>query len=143
MNLINLLFTFQGRINRAKWWLAVLIAVIASVVMLFLFVIPVLGALLALAIIIGMFVSGLAVGIKRLHDRNKSGWWLVLFYGVPGVMGFIDTWLGFQGFGELAGPRLLTSLVSFVIGIWAIVELGCLRGSIGPNRYGPDPVAPR
>ena len=33
-------------------------------------------------------------------------------------------------------------LVAFVIGIWGFIELGCLRGSIGQNRYGPDPLAP-
>ena len=31
-------------------------------------------------VVIPMLVSGIAVGIKRLHDRNKSGWWLLLFY---------------------------------------------------------------
>jgi uncharacterized membrane protein YhaH (DUF805 family) len=31
-------------------------------------------------------VSALAIGTKRLHDRNKSGWWLLLFYGVPAVL---------------------------------------------------------
>jgi uncharacterized membrane protein YhaH (DUF805 family) len=31
----------------------------------------------------------------------------------------------------------------FAINIWALVELGCLRGTIGHNRYGADPVAPQ
>ena len=34
----------------------------------------------ALIAYIPLIVSGLAVGIKRLHDRDKSGWWLLLFY---------------------------------------------------------------
>ena len=33
-----------------------------------------------------IFISSLAVGVKRLHDRNKSGWYLVLFYIVPGIL---------------------------------------------------------
>jgi uncharacterized membrane protein YhaH (DUF805 family) len=33
-------------------------------------------------------------------------------------------------------------LVSFAITVWAFVELGCLRGTVGPNRYGPDPLEP-
>ena len=32
--------------------------------------------------------------------------------------------------------------MSFAITVWAIVELGFLRGTLGPNRYGPDPLAP-
>jgi uncharacterized membrane protein YhaH (DUF805 family) len=27
-----------------------------------------------------------------------------------------------------------------VLGIWGFVELGCLRGTAGPNRFGPDPL---
>ena len=33
-------------------------------------------------------------------------------------------------------------LVSFAITVWAFVELGCLRGTVGPNQYGPDPLEP-
>jgi uncharacterized membrane protein YhaH (DUF805 family) len=32
------------------------------------------------------------------------------------------------------------TLVASAILIWAFVELACLRGTIGPNRYGPDPL---
>ena len=32
-------------------------------------------------------------------------------------------------------------LAAFAIGVWAFVELGCLRGTIGANQYGPDPLA--
>ena len=31
-------------------------------------------------------------------------------------------------------------LASFVISIWGLVELGFLRGTVGPNPYGPDPL---
>lgn len=27
-----------------------------------------------------------------------------------------------------------------IIQIWAFVELGCLKGTSGPNRFGPDPL---
>jgi uncharacterized membrane protein YhaH (DUF805 family) len=32
-------------------------------------------------------------------------------------------------------------LVAFAITVWAFVELYCLRGTTGPNRFGPDPLA--
>jgi uncharacterized membrane protein YhaH (DUF805 family) len=35
---------------------------------------------------------------------------------------------------------ILMSLAGTAIAIWAFVELGCLRGTVGPNRYGPDPL---
>jgi uncharacterized membrane protein YhaH (DUF805 family) len=46
-----------------------------------------------------------------------------------------------NGIGHGAGPvGVLFNLASFAISIWAIVELGCLRGTDGPNTYGPDPL---
>ena len=35
---------------------------------------------------------------------------------------------------------MVLSLASLAISIWAIVELGCLKGTTGPNMYGPDPL---
>ena len=57
-----------------------------------------------------LLIPSLAVAIKRYHDRDKSGWWiLILFVPIIGL-------------------------------IWYVVELGFLRGTPGPNRYGPDPL---
>jgi uncharacterized membrane protein YhaH (DUF805 family) len=38
---------------------------------------------------------------------------------------------------------LLLYLCSFAIWVWAVVELGCLRGTTGTNQYGPDPLEGR
>ena len=82
MDLGNQLFSFQGRINRAKFWLAVLIYFVANIV------VGILGyasgsdavaTLLSSVVGLVIFVSGIFVAIKRLHDRDKSGWWLLLF----------------------------------------------------------------
>ena len=88
-----------------------------------------------------IFISGLAVGIKRLHDRNKSGWYLLLFYVVPGVLivAAIGTYMAMED-GALVSAVL--GFASFAIGVWAFVELACLRGTVGPNVYGPDPIEP-
>jgi uncharacterized membrane protein YhaH (DUF805 family) len=45
--------------------------------------------------------------------------------------------------GEQTPMVMLLSLVSLAISLWGFVELGCLRGTIGPNQYGPDPIAPQ
>jgi uncharacterized membrane protein YhaH (DUF805 family) len=142
MNIVELLFTYEGRINRAKFWLAVLAYIVVSIVIVMLVFIPVLGWLVAVLGYIAMLVSGVMVGIKRLHDRDKSGWWMLLFMGVPMVLGLGSAgsgiYLGFDG-GHHGGGMLL-SLVSFAISVWAFVELGCLRGTVGANTYGPDPL---
>src|SRR3979490_2183132 len=105
MNPGNLLFTFKGRINRAKYWLALLIWCVVWA--------AVLGAgfggemvadnaggipiAVLLLLLVTSGVSGVAVGIKRLHDRDKSGWWLLIFYLLPAV---------FDGVGRRGVPAL-------------------------------------
>lgn len=133
IDLQSLLFTFDGRINRAKYWLAV---VIYFVVMLLaaglLFVMPgLLGIAIMGIIYIAVLVSGIAVGIKRLHDCDKSGWWLLVFYLAPGMLKAAATSLD---------EALVLNLASLAVSIWGIVQLGFLRGTIGANRFGPDPI---
>src|SRR5262249_40775893 len=102
----------------------------------------ILGAVVGIAILI----SSIAVGIKRLHDRNKSGWFLLIFYLVPGILAAIGVGMALVGLGsDSTGASLvgmILNLAAAAVGIWAFVELGCLRGTVGPNQYGPDPVPP-
>ena len=137
MELAQIWFSFKGRINRAKYWLVLLVssAIFATVL---------LGAIAAqswaLGILAGLlfiptFVSSLAVAVKRLHDREKSAWWLFVFYLLPALL---------DGMANVAeDTSLVFSLASFAVSLWAFVELGCLRGTIGDNQYGPDPLEGR
>jgi uncharacterized membrane protein YhaH (DUF805 family) len=140
----QLFFNFTGRINRAKYWLAVLVFAVIYIVLALVGTLTD-GSAIYQAINgmlnIVIFISSLAVGVKRLHDRDKSGWYLVLLYIVPGVLVTVGI-----AIGTLMEDSILIAgtlgLAAFAIGVWAFVELGCLRGTIGANRYGPDPLAP-
>jgi uncharacterized membrane protein YhaH (DUF805 family) len=172
------LFRFEGRINRAKYCLALLI-----IVYWMLFVLMVLAGIAKLIgvtdhrLSIGIstvsaswhFATGLFRGaepmsaatlfhllfyavtlpmtavlawtyaatlIKRLHDRNKSGWWMVVFLLAPPLLDTLWDWL------DSPTLALLVSALAFGLSVWAFVELFCLRGTAGPNRFGPDPLAP-
>ena len=134
VDIVELLTTYEGRINRAKYWIAALVFVIAWIIAAILFfVIPIVGAILGALIALASIVCGVFVGIKRLHDRDKSGWWLLLFYLGPTILDGIGRSIGGVGFAF--------SLGGLAISIWAFVELGCLRGTAGPNQYGADPLA--
>ena len=151
MDWTTLLFGFAGRINRGKYWLAVLVYLAVWTTFIALCLIWLGGAnldnllsvagtalllwLIGFILFIVLTWSGLAVGIKRLHDRDKSGWWILLFWLGPSILG------GWQTTGSNMGGGVVLSLVAGVIAIWGFVELGCLRGTPGPNRYGPDPLA--
>lgn len=135
---IDLLFSFDGRIGRSDYWISWPLWIIAGIALLLLSFllawVPVLGFVLWLIFALLALNSCIAVGRKRLHDRGKSGWWLLLFYLGPAVCDFVGQALGLRGVFDTA---------SFGLTTWAIVELGVLPGTKGPNAYGPDPLDPQ
>src|SRR5262245_61157597 len=84
----HLLFSFSGRINRAKWWLTVLVSIIISVVAAIIAAVvgENAGNIVSLIAFIPQIWIGLAAGAKRLHDLNRTAVWLVFFYLAPVVL---------------------------------------------------------
>jgi uncharacterized membrane protein YhaH (DUF805 family) len=122
----NLLFSFQGRVNRAKWWLVNVVATAVYFIATGLLAGGVFssddpskalesmgmvaGIVLFVVSIVLLWIS-LAVAAKRWHDRGKTAWWILIAF-VP------------------------------VIGsIWYLIECGFLKGTPGANKYGADPLA--
>jgi uncharacterized membrane protein YhaH (DUF805 family) len=137
-DIVQLWSSFSGRANRAKYWLVVLVNI--AIIVVGAGVASLVGSIIVWVlfglIYLALLVSVLAVTIRRLHDRDKSGWWAVVFLVAPALLSVIGAALGsVLGFGAL-----IFSLGSFAISIWAFVELGCLRGTQGPNQFGPDPL---
>ena len=116
-----LFFTLRGRISRTMFWIGFLVlsALTWGPVLLFGAIDPptspgpqeaILGVAALLWLILFVF-GDIPIGVKRLHDLNMSGWW-ILFKFLP--------------FGNLL----------------FYLMLGVLKGTSGPNRFGPDPLAP-
>jgi uncharacterized membrane protein YhaH (DUF805 family) len=142
--LFEFLFGASGRINRAKYWRSVLIYIGAGMMTaVILFTAAGIAAPLFILMIVVVLIPWLLWGVsfttRRLHDRDKSAWWLMLFYLVPGALGQVANaaWLG-----GAAGTALhsVLALAGFALTIWGFVEIGCLRGTAGPDSYGPDPL---
>lgn len=77
------------------------------------------GAVLAFMMWLMPFsFAAIPVNVRRLHDRDMTGWWL-LFFMVFSLVPF----------------------VGWVVPIIQFVIIGCLEGTVGPNQYGPDPKA--
>ena len=122
--------TFSGRASRSEyWWFAlftVLVALVLSAIMMMgmNFETGEFGALAKLGIgLLGIFYLGIliptiAVAVRRLHDRNMSGWW----------------YLGFIALSFIPVVGFLASIAMLVI--------FCLKGTDGDNRFGPDPLRP-
>lgn len=120
----------EGRINRQTWWFYVFLLPFAvrvvSNVALDLVGLWIVALIVALAVTYGTVMGG----IKRLHDRGKSGWWMLLFTGVPVVGEFI----------LLTGAIPVGLGLMLIFGLWGLFELGVPKGDAGPNAYGPDPL---
>jgi len=141
-NLVQIWFGFSGRINRAKLWLVSLVnTAIVSVFAGVAYAIGTIGWVILGLLYIAVLVSGLGIVIRRLHDRNKSGWWALIFYAVPIALSLVGFGISHAiegGVGQAING--VFSLISLGFYIWAFVELGCLRGTVGDNRFGPDPL---
>ncbi len=84
---------------------------------------------------IARIILDLAVTVRRIHDLNKSGWWLLLIFP-PGIIGIIlfaiSDWL------ELLSVVLIgiSSVLAIIFTFW----LGFFSGTRGENRFGADPL---
>jgi uncharacterized membrane protein YhaH (DUF805 family) len=75
-----------------------------------------------------------ATSVKRLHDRDKSAWWMVPFFALPNFYNHFSDWLPDSYF------MLVPSFIMFALMMWGFVELYFLRGSRKTNRFGPNPL---
>jgi uncharacterized membrane protein YhaH (DUF805 family) len=89
-----------------------------------------------------------ALCIKRRHDRNNSGLDVWIYF----ALGAINLLVNALGIGmstmtvgdvTLPTPGPISIVLGAIVGIYAIyllVVLGFLKGTAGPNSYGPDPL---
>jgi len=140
---------FTGRAPRTEYWWFVLALIIASLVINIVesilginrMVAGVYGPITVL-LMLGVLIPSIAVGVRRLHDTNRSGWWILLPV-VPYCLAFA---LG--GAAMLSGGGSMTGLG--IAGIFLLIGVACailllvfyvLPGTAGDNQYGPDPYA--
>jgi len=90
---------FSGRATRSEYWYWVLFAVLVTIVAgildnaIFPFKEP--RAITAAAGVV-LFLPGLAVGVRRLHDTDRTGWWTLLaLTGIGAILLII--WFCFKG----------------------------------------------
>jgi len=84
--------------------------------------------------------ASIAIAIKRLHDRNITGFWLLPMF-VFGLVGNGTVWFYPELFsGAIQLTFIGLGLVAFLINFWLAINMYFLRGTRGPNRFGPDPL---
>jgi uncharacterized membrane protein YhaH (DUF805 family) len=78
---------FSGRANRPQYWWFTLTAIIISVVLQVLTNAASIFGLIAVIYSLAVLIPSIALAVRRLHDINKSGWWLLITF-IP-IIGFI------------------------------------------------------
>jgi uncharacterized membrane protein YhaH (DUF805 family) len=108
---------FSGRAQRSAYWYWILFFYIALFTPIFIDLALSAGSseptgisAVAFVVVLVCFLPNLAIGVRRLHDMDNSGWWILL--------------------------TLLGGLGQIILFIWF-----CIKGTEGPNRFGPDPLA--
>lgn len=126
--------TFQGRALRSEFWWFALFIILVEILMVGVLALAtngfqdfetgtIGGFAIFLMIVFGIFglfifIPTIAVTVRRFHDVNLSGWWY-LGLTLAGIIPFV-------GF--------VASIATFVITV--------LKGTDGPNKFGPDPKNP-
>lgn len=110
---LRLFFSLRGRVSRRQYWLYGVLALLGLALLghALLGIARVPAQLAERIVNLLLIWPALAVSVKRWHDRDKSGWWVLL------------------------------NLLPVIGWIWVLVENGFMRGTVGVNRFGNDPLA--
>lgn len=148
MSFQSLFFSMEGRIGRGTYWIGLIsISVVGFVAGLILW--RIFGERLILSgggrfaqfvVVMALLYPGYCVMAKRFQDRNESPSLALAGIGVMAVKAVLDL---FHITGDPWVPNRLDTVFLVIqvgIGLWYFVALGCLRGTIGDNHYGRDPV---
>ncbi|MCT4709938.1 DUF805 domain-containing protein [Enterobacteriaceae bacterium H11S18] len=132
MTIQQWLFNFNGRIGRRDFWIWIGVWIVALIVIFTLAGSELISYSIAGLALSGSLIPTAAVIVKRLHDRNKKGWWALMF---------IPAWLLLAGNWEVFGSLAQWGLGRFIptlIFVMMLIDLGAFVGTQGENRFGKD-----
>jgi uncharacterized membrane protein YhaH (DUF805 family) len=101
--------TFSGRAARSEYWWFFLFTFLCSLAGEILDAATGGAGLINLGVLLGLLLPTLAMAVRRLHDKDRSGWWYLIIL-IP------------------------------LIGVLVLLYWFVTRGTVGPNRFGPDPL---
>jgi uncharacterized membrane protein YhaH (DUF805 family) len=121
MDFMHMYLSFNGRLRRMHFWIGLIILWVVEVIVMAVLIGPAMAAaasggggpgplaLVGYLLLLLLIWPALALQVKRWHDRDKSGWWVLIAF-IPIIGAF-----------------------------WVLIECGFLDGTPGPNRFGPSP----
>lgn len=138
-----ILTSTEGRIPRSQWWaglaVIVVIGVVLALLIAWLFGPTTIGLIATLILQVALIFPSYALSAKRFQDRGKPGGLALIGIG----LGLVQTLARVVGLSNPLQPTaldLILGVALLIVGIWYLIELGILRGTVGQNAYGPDPL---
>ncbi|MVT00783.1 DUF805 domain-containing protein [Devosia marina] len=152
-NIKALLTTTEGRIGRQQWWIGIVVLIVISIVASIVLSILSFGngtvmAWFGVLINLALIWPSYCLGIKRRHDRDNNGTDLKILIAGSVLLNLLAaTGIG-SSMTDMGGvmmpvPSIWLGALNLIFAIFAIymlVQLGFLKGTAGPNNYGPDPL---
>jgi uncharacterized membrane protein YhaH (DUF805 family) len=125
---------FRGRSGRAEFWLWVLFSVLVIIALTFvdIAIFAVSTGPLSTAATLLLILPGLAATARRLHDTDRSAWWIWL----PLLPLLAVCVLALTNAALLLVVAVAAALIGFVV----VLLMTAGPGTPGPNRFGPDPA---
>ena len=126
---------FSGRSRRTEFWTFWLAAMIVQTIMGYVDAVtsqpPIVAGMgvFTLVTTLILMVPAATVGVRRLHDIDWPGWWMLLF-GLPYFV-----WLASLN----EGPQNVLAAVALLLGSVVLLVLLVQPSTVGENIYGPNP----
>ncbi|MFS0738375.1 DUF805 domain-containing protein [Sphingomonas sp. 1P06PA] len=154
---------YRGRSDRPQFWFFVLMMIVAGQLLMIAGVVFTFAALAAgpssdgpsgyffVGPLVGYGLWLLAFGpplaavlVRRLHDTSRSGWWaapllLLLANGLGGMALIMMAFRSAQPPSDTALMLLFANNILYLGYLAIIIFFTAQDGTVGPNRYGPDP----
>lgn len=144
---------FTGRAPRSEYWRWILFSIIVGVVIgVVANIIDAItnnqmpGTISIVLLFFAVLLPSLSVTVRRLHDHDKSGWWLLALYIAPVILRVIGSFAILLGGPRAQAVQTGLGLVGVLIGIsWLALAIVmfvwfCTRGTNGANRFGQNPL---
>ena len=125
-------FDFKGRASRSEYWYFVLFLVIGYAIGIGLSFVAFQFTFLLGAFVIAIIIPWISVAVRRLHDINKSGW----FVALPLPAGVMETIFSVN---RQTTFEIIFAVIGFGCSIYLIV-LYCTAGDSKQNRFGKNPL---
>lgn len=146
MDLQYLFLNGDGRIHRQDFWIGLVILIVVNIVvgavagMLGWAVAGIWGAAILAGLVgLALVVPTYFLLIKRSNDRGHPQTYVQALVAISVAYQLKNMIIPVQA-ETISFLSIIFTLAVGLAGLWALIDLGCLRGTAGPNQYGADPL---